>query len=44
MQWINGAISKNRSCVDFIAINQEKKPTHREKEQYVPGRTVNHAE
>lgn len=25
MQWIKGAISKNRSCVNFIAINQEKR-------------------
>lgn len=44
MQEIKGAISKNRSCVNFIAINQEKRKTHGEKEQYVPGRTVNHAE
>lgn len=41
---IKGAISENRSCVNFIAINQEKGKTHGEKEQYVPGRTVNHAE
>lgn len=41
---IKGTISENRSCVNFIAINQEKGKTHGEKEQYIPGRTVNHAE
>ena len=39
-----GVIPENRSCVNFIAINQEEGKNHGEKEQYIPGRTVNHAE
>lgn len=41
---IKGVISENRSHVNFIAINPEKGENHGEKEQYIPGRTVNHAE
>lgn len=39
-----GVIPESRSCVNFIAVNQEEGRNHGEKEQYIPGRTVNHAE